>query len=223
MSRKHAFEISAILIAAMTAAATWTWLQLPAGSLVPSHWNGAGQVDGYAGPWILFLMPALTIGFDLLMAALFLVQPRSRNLVASTAAYNAIVLGFAALMVVIQGITVWSAVRGVEAGDAIGSLIFVAVGLLLVVIGIVLPRIRSNFFMGIRTPWTLSSERSWERTHRLGAWLFAGLGVLVAVSAALPGTGVFLISGGAGVVIVVLLVFSYVAWRDDPDKHVVGR
>lgn len=77
--------------------------------------------------------------------------------------------------------------------------------------------------MGIRTPWTLSSERSWERTHQLGARLFAGLGVLVALSAALPEVGVFLIPGGAGVVIVVLFVFSYVVWRDDPDKHVIGR
>jgi uncharacterized membrane protein len=223
MSRKLAFEISAILIAAMSLAGAWTVLQLPAGSPVPSHWNAAGQVDGYAGPWILFLMPALTVGFDLLMAALLLVEPRRGNLLASTAAYNAIVLGFAALMTVIQGVTVWSAVGSREAGDATGSLISVAAGLFLVVIGIFLPRIRSNFFMGIRTPWTLSSERSWERTHRLGAWLFAGLGVLVAVSAALPSAGVFLILGGAGAVVVVLLVFSYIVWRADPDKHLIGR
>jgi uncharacterized membrane protein len=223
MSRKLAFAISAILIGAMSLAGAWTLLRMPAGSPVPSHWNAAGQVDGYAGPWILFLMPALTIGFDLLMATLILVEPRRGNLLASTAAYNAIVLGFAALMTVIQGVTVWSAVGSVEAGDAIGSLIFVAAGLFLVVIGIFLPRIRSNFFMGIRTPWTLSSERSWSRTHRLGAWLFAGLGVLVAVSAAVPGVGVFLILGGAGSVIVVLFVFSYVVWRADPDKHVIGR
>jgi uncharacterized membrane protein len=223
MNRKLAFEISAAMIAAMVGAGVWTYLRLPAGSLVPSHWNAAGQVDGYSGPWILFLMPALTVGFDLLLAALLLVEPRRRNLLASTAAYNAIVLGFAALMGVIQGITVWSALRGVQAADAIGSLIFVTAGLFLVVIGIFLPRIRSNFLMGIRTPWTLSSERSWERTHRLGAWLFIGLGVLIVVSAAVPRVAVFAIPVGAALVVVGLAAYSYVVWRDDPDKHLLGR
>lgn len=223
MSRRTALEISAAMIAAMATAGVWTYLELPAGALVPSHWNAAGHVDGYSGAWILFLMPALTVGFDLLMAALLLVEPRRRNLLASTAAYNAILLGFAGLMAVIQGITVWSALRGVQAADAIGSLVFVAAGLFLVVIGIFLPRIRSNFFMGIRTPWTLSSERSWERTHRLGAWLFAGLGVLIVLSAALPRAAVFVIPGGAAVVIVLLAAYSYLVWRDDPDKHLLGR
>lgn len=223
MSRKLAFEISAAMVAAMAAAGTWAYLRLPAGSLVPSHWNAAGQVDGYSGPWILFLMPALTVGFDLLLASLLLVEPRRRNLLASTAAYNAIVLGFAGLMALIQGITVWSALRGVQAADAVGSLIFIAVGLFLVVIGIFLPRIRSNFFMGIRTPWTLSSERSWERTHRLGAWLFAALGLLIALAATVPWAAVFLVLGGAAVVVIVLAAYAYVVWRDDPNKHALGR
>lgn len=223
MSRKLAFEISAVVTAAMAAAGAWTYLQLPPGSLVPSHWNAAGQVDGYSGPWILFLMPALTVGFDLLMAWLILVEPRRRNLLASAGAYNAIVLGFAALMAVVQGVMVWSTLRGVRAGDAVGSLVFMAVGLFLVVIGIFLPRIRSNFFMGIRTPWTLSSERSWERTHRLGAWLFAALGVLIVLAAIVPWTAVFVVTGGVAVLVVVLGAYSYAVWRNDPFKHMVGR
>ena len=223
MSRKLAFEISAAMVAVMIAAGVWTYLQLPAGSLVPSHWNAAGRVDGYSGAWILFLMPALTVGFDLLMAALLRVEPRRRHLLASTAPYVAIVLGFGTLMAVMQGITVWSALGGVQAADTVGSLIPVAVGLFLVLIGIFLPRVKSNFFMGIRTPWTLSSERSWERTHRLGAWLIAGLGVAVVLAAAVPQAALFVIPGGVGIVLVVLVAYSYVAWRDDPDKHALGR
>lgn len=223
MDRKLAFAISSAVIAAMAAAGLWAYLQLPAGSLVPSHWNAAGQVDGYSGPWILFLMPALAAGFDLLMASLLLIEPRRQNLLASGAAYTAIVLGFTALMTVIQGITVWSALRGVQAASAIGSLILVAAGLFLMVIGLFLPRIRSNFFLGIRTPWTLSSERSWERTHRLGAWLFAGLGALIVLAAAVPAAAVFVLPAGVAVVLVVLATYSYVVWRDDPDKHLLGR
>jgi uncharacterized membrane protein len=223
MTRKLAFEISAAVVAVMVAAGVWTYLQLPAGSAVPSHWNAAGHVDGYSGAWVLFLMPALTVGLDVLMAGLLVVEPRRRHLLASTAAYNAIVLGFSALMAVIQGIIVWSALRGAQLADALGSLIFVAVGLFLVVIGIFLPRIKSNFFMGIRTPWTLSSERSWERTHRLGAWLFAGLGVLIVLAAAVPRAAAFVVLGGAVALLTVLTVYSYIVWRDDPTKNMVGR
>lgn len=73
--------------------------------------------------------------------------------------------------------------------------------------------------MGIRTPWT----RSWERTHRLGVWLFAALGALTMLTAAVPWAAVFVIPGGAAAIVVALAAYSYVVWRDDPDKHALGR
>jgi uncharacterized membrane protein len=97
----------------------------------------------------------------------------------------------------------------------IGLILPLLVGGLFVAIGSVLGRVRSNFFFGIRTPWTLTSERSWEKTHRLGGWLFVAEGVLVAAGALLrPGElWVTLLVGSIVAMLVVLTVYSYVVWR----------
>jgi uncharacterized membrane protein len=74
--------------------------------------------------------------------------------------------------------------------------------------------------MGIRTPWTLSSERSWELTHRVGGYLFIALGAVAVASVLLLPASVFfwvLMIGLAGAV-AFLVVYSYLVWRDDPDR-----
>ncbi len=94
-----------------------------------------------------------------------------------------------------------------------------AVGAILIVVGNLLAKVRPNWFIGIRTPWTLSSKTAWDRTHRLGAWLFviAGALVLADVFVPLPYRMVPLVALPAGAAIVAA-VYSYFAWRTAPDK-----
>ena len=77
------------------------------------------------------------------------------------------------------------------------------------IIGNYLGKVRSNFFFGIRTPWTLSSERSWNRTHRLGGRLFFGLGLVAVVTPIFPWAGVVALAVGVPVAIVFLVIYSY--------------
>jgi uncharacterized membrane protein len=74
--------------------------------------------------------------------------------------------------------------------------------------------------MGIRTPWTLSSDRSWARTHRVGGYLFMGFGIAVVASALWlpPGTFFWVLMIGLAGSVAFLFVYSYLAWRDDPDR-----
>ncbi len=102
----------------------------------------------------------------------------------------------------------------------IGSLVPLLVGLMFVVIGAFLGRVKSNYMMGIRTPWTLSSELSWKKTHRLGGWLFMVEGVLVAVGA-IASRGplwVYLLMGSIVVLLVTVTVYSYIVWKGDPER-----
>jgi uncharacterized membrane protein len=96
----------------------------------------------------------------------------------------------------------------------------IGVGGMLVVVGILLPRTRSNWFLGIRTPWTLSSERSWEQTHRVGGYLFIAIGVIVVASALLLSAGVFFGALMIGLIgsVAFLGTYSYLGWRDDPHR-----
>jgi uncharacterized membrane protein len=92
---------------------------------------------------------------------------------------------------------------------------------LLVVIGNWLPKIRSNFMFGVRTPWTLTSDRTWCRTHRAAGWTFIPLGLATIVLAALmPASNLLgILAGGITVVVVGLFVYSYVVWRGAPDRR----
>jgi uncharacterized membrane protein len=95
----------------------------------------------------------------------------------------------------------------------------VLVGVLFVVLGNLMGKVRPNWFVGIRTPWTLSSKLSWTRTHRLGGWLFVLMG-LALVGSGLAGSPAFLALAFALVVgcVLFLCVYSYFVWRGDPEK-----
>jgi uncharacterized membrane protein len=98
------------------------------------------------------------------------------------------------------------------------------VGGLLIVTGNYLGKARSNFFFGIRTPWTLSSDLSWDKTHRLAGRVFVAIGAAMVVAGLTESATVF------AVVLVILLatillvtIYSYFVWRGDPQKHPLGR
>ena len=101
----------------------------------------------------------------------------------------------------------------------------VATGLLFIVIGNVLGKVRSNFMFGVRTPWTLSSDLSWNKTHRLVGRLFVLLGLATIVVGVVGGTTAFVVVllGGIGVVLVVAFVYSYQVWKSDPAKLKIGE
>jgi uncharacterized membrane protein len=89
------------------------------------------------------------------------------------------------------------------------------------VLGNYLGKTRSNFFAGVRTPWTLSSEYSWEKTHRLGGRLFVATGLATVAVSLLAGTpwDLYVILGGTFITVIVSIVMSFVYWRRDPDRQ----
>ena len=95
----------------------------------------------------------------------------------------------------------------------------ILIGALFFVLGFVSRRLRPNWFVGIRTPWTLMSRRSWTKTHEAAQWVFmiAGMGSmaggLLTSSKVLVASVVFLAVG-----VLTLVVYSYLLWRDDPER-----
>jgi len=94
------------------------------------------------------------------------------------------------------------------------------VGGLLLVLGAVMGKIRPNWFVGIRTPWTLASKQSWVKTHRLGGWVFMLAGLAFIASLALPTTPAFVVSFGVMAVgLTWIITYSYLVWRRDPVRY----
>ena len=130
-------------------------------------------------------------------------------------------LSVVAFLALVHGlILLW--VRGVELDVAV--VVPVLVGGLLVVIGNLLGKIRPNWLVGVKTPWTLSSRLSWVKTHRMAGWTFVLLG-LAFVGLGLAGTAWAIPALVAASVcsILWLFIYSYLVWRSDPEKTTETR
>ncbi|GAA3150895.1 hypothetical protein GCM10010466_47510 [Planomonospora alba] len=208
---------SAVALLVSAGLSAWGWSTIPDGARIPMHWNAAGEVDRYGTKAEALLTPPLImIGICVLMAVLPLVLPRRKGLAGSARAYTAAWLG---VLVLITGLHAAGIVNAAGGGIPTPRVVLAGVGLLLVVLGNYLPKTRANWAVGVRTPWTLQSERSWRRTHRLAGWLFAGFGlVLLAFAFLLPLPAVApVVVGGAVACGVVPAAYSWWVWRDDPD------
>ena len=165
---------------AMLCLSAYAWPKIPAGTLIPVHWGADGQPNGYGSKLEgLFMMPIIYAVLFVFFLILPKIEPRKVNFANSFKAYNVIILALIGVMLVIHTATVLIAL-GVHLD--INKIVVVTIGILFIMIGNVMGKIRSNFFMGIRTPWTLSSELSWRKTHRLGGWLFVMVGVAMLFS-----------------------------------------
>jgi immunity protein, SdpI family len=220
MNVRPMLTYSAVVVGLMLALSAWAWTQLPADASIPIHWGIDGQANGYAPKLVgLLLLPAITIGIAALFAVIPRVEPRRANLERSSTAYRATWIGVVTLMGVIQAAIVAAALG---ATFEVNRVVLVGVGALFIVIGNYLPKVRSNYLMGIRTPWTLTSDLSWQKTHRLGGRLFVleGLAFLVlGLVGASPQWMVVAIVGAVVILVVVLFAYSYQVWKADPEKR----
>ncbi len=145
-----------------------SWSSAP--ERIPVHWDLSGQPDRYGGKFEgLLLLPPTALGLYLLLLLLPRIDPRRANYARFRGAYFVLRVAILMFLVLIYGfVLLWT--RRIRLDVLV---IRILVGRLLVVMGVVMGRVQPNWFVGIRTPWTLSSDLSWRETHRLGGWPFA--------------------------------------------------
>jgi uncharacterized membrane protein len=143
---------------------------------IVSHWNAAGQADGYMSKfWGLFLIPLIMTGLVALFAVLPRIDPYKKNYEKFRNYYDGFILLFILFMLAIQvQIILWSTGYQVSPNLTFPFLM----GILFIYIGFLLGHAEQNWFVGIRTPWTLSSETVWKKTHELGGKLFKLAGII---------------------------------------------
>ena len=204
---------AAAIVAGMIAASAWAVLTLPAGILVPIHFGFDGRPDAWARPlWSLSVLPA--VGVAILVIFVAIARRANGGLARSGTALATAMLAL---------IVFFAALHGVVIAFAFGHqldvsrVIVLLTGLLFMVIGNVMGKVRPNHWIGIRTPWTLADDRVWDRTHRFGGWLFVTCGVLLAIAAML-GPGGSLLMGimltATAITMIVVAAKSYLIWRE---------
>jgi uncharacterized membrane protein len=181
---------------------------------MPVHWKWSGEVDRWGGRLEgAFLLPIIGLALWGLFRVLPRIDPRRANYERFQGTYelfvNALITALVAFHVVVLGV-------GLGWPISMTRAVSVVIGLLTITVGNALPRARSNWWFGVRTPWTLSSERVWSRTHRVAGYLMTGAGVAWLLSAIVPGSwGRWLGPAALAVTAAGSIVYSYWEWRKE--------
>ncbi len=180
----------------------------------PMHWNLHGEPDQWAARlWTAWTIPLVLAMLAFLVRALPLIDPHRENYPKFAGAYEGMMI---LVMLYCLGVHFLLLAAGLGKPVAVLHWVPMGIGLLLVGIGFYLPQLHRNWFFGIRTPWTLSSDTVWERTHRLGGYVITIAGVLIAVSVLVIPRWTHIVMFGAIVSAATILVaYSYFAWKEE--------
>jgi len=199
-----------VLVAVGTSLVAYTGLP----ERVPVHWNLSGEVDRYGSrSEALFMMPLLMLAIWAILRFLPRIDPLRANYAKFAGSYEVIIDSLLAMMLVIH-IAIVLGASG--APDSVTMIVRAAIGAMFIVLGNVMPRTRQNWFVGVRTPWTLASARVWDRTHRVAGYLFVALGLIVILTIPLaPQIGIPILAAGVAVVAMGSVIYSYLEWRKE--------
>ncbi|PFR92299.1 SdpI family protein [Priestia megaterium] len=208
--KKHVFPLSITLLTLLA------WLialpHLPA--TMPIHWGANGEADGFATKINAMI---LTVGIMVLIYFIIAfvprIDPRKENYKYFSKTYN-IVLN--AVLLLFFFVNMSTILQGLGYNVPMSYIAPIMAGLVFIIIGNYLQRVRSNYFMGIRTPWTLSNETVWKKTHRLSGKIFFIGGLLILISAFLPDGYKSVIMWGSIVLCVAIpYLYSYLAYKKE--------
>ncbi len=204
-----------LLIIASLGLSVYFYQHFPA--RVASHWNFRGEIDGYGSKgFMAFFFPVLLLAMYLLFLFIPHLDPKKENYAKFANVYHifkGLILSVLFLIYLLTGLVNLGC--QINVGIAVASLI----GLMMVILGAYMGKIKSNWFVGIRTPWTLSSENNWDKTHRVGGRCFVIFGLLIIIAPFLPPVlAMVAFFGGAVLVTLGTIVYSYWLFRKENKK-----
>ncbi|MBT4136020.1 SdpI family protein [archaeon] len=178
---------------------------------IASHWNSKGEVDGFMNKTLgIFLIPILTLIFFLIFILVPQIDPLRKNIAKFRNHYNTFILVFMIFMFYVYLLTLsWN--LGYRFNMSL--MILPALTLFFIYIGFLLEKTKRNWFIGIRTPWTLSSDIVWDKTHKLGGLLFKISGAIILFGAFFQKYLTWFIVIPIIISTIFLLIYSYVIYE----------
>ena len=181
-----------------------------------SHWNATGKVDGWMQKsTALLIIPITILVLSILFFILPLIDPLKKNIEKFKTIYYGFIIVFQLFMLLVQiHIILWNK------GTKINPLVMFSVGIsvLFLYMGYMMDKLKRNWFIGIRTPWTLSSDIVWDKTHKQGALLFKICGFLVLPGIFLPNIAIYLIMAPILLSSAYLIIYSYLEFKKLPES-----
>ncbi|ABZ85520.1 conserved hypothetical protein, putative membrane protein [Heliomicrobium modesticaldum Ice1] len=177
MKKGVSFWLNVTLWLATVLVSLWAYPQLP--EQAPVHWNYAGEADRYGSKLELVAVgPAITLLVLVLSQVLRRLDPLKANYGRFSSSHDTVMTSVIAFMFFLQMTVI---ANGLGWAVNVGRIVPVAVGILFIILGNVMPRVKQNHFMGFRVPWTLADPRVWDKTQRVGGYtmVLGGLAIML--------------------------------------------
>jgi uncharacterized membrane protein len=180
---------------------------------VVSHWSAAGQPNGYMSRlWGVLALPIIFLLVAIVLFFLPRIDPKRRNIEKFRKYFDYFIIAFAIFFYYLYLLTlVWN----VNDNFNLTIALIPALAALFYLLGFFLPHTESNWTIGIRTPWTLSSERVWKKTHAIGGIAFKICAVFILFGVIFPSAAIWLIIVPILVTAIGLVVYSYLLYRKE--------
>ncbi len=179
--KSKGLKLRIIIVIAMVIASIILYPKLP--DIIPTHWNFKGQPDDWGAKWwAAWLIPGISLLLLGLFPILAKIDPRHKNYKKFTGVWEIIqtvIIAFFGFVFIMQ----YYITLVPENQNLMEPIMFSAVGLMFIVLGNYMGKVRQNYFVGIKTPWTLHDKEVWQKTHRLGGWVFAIGGLVFLINA----------------------------------------
>lgn len=215
ISFDHAITLMLVaLIVASFAISALSYNTLPDEMI--THWNSQGMPDGTSNKIVaLFLFPILIGLFTTFYLLIPNIDPLKKNIEKFEKQFGFFAILISAFFIVIQGMVIsWN--KGIQISPNI--IMPIAIGILLFYIGIMLKHAKRNFFIGIKTPWTLSSDYVWEKTHKLGSILFRLSGIICVISIMLSEKSIWFVLSSVIISTIIAFIYSYKIYQKEEKK-----
>jgi len=190
------------------------WNQIP--DTIATHFNASGEADDFGSKNMLIYLLLLLIGGIFLLFKIIPVIDPKKKIALMGDSYQKLQFWVMGLMSALCIFFIYTAVSG---GNTNNNLLFSVIGLFYMAIGNYMPTFKPNYFVGVRTPWTLENDTVWRKTHRLGGKMFVISGLLITLSALLlEGEQALVVMLGITILISFILIgYSYLEFRKIDD------
>jgi uncharacterized membrane protein len=179
---------------------------------IPMHWNINGAIDRYGARWQAYLLPIILLVFIVIMKVAPKIDPKKENYKSFQKYYDVFIIAFTILFAILQVITLKASFDPTSV--SMNTIMPMLIGLFFAVIGILLPKFDHNYFVGVKTPWTLADPENWKTTHKFAGplWVIGGL-LITLTSIILPSISFMITMVIIFVIAIVPIVYSYLLYR----------
>ncbi len=214
MTTRNTLFVILLLAVLMVGLGLYSYPRMP--EVVAVHWNAQGIANGY-GPRFegAFLLPLITIGIAALLLFVPEIDPLKANIEKFRKDFNAFMLAFALFFFYLYALTT---LLNLGFQFSLNQFLVPGFGIFIYCAGVLLGKAKRNYFIGIRTPWTLNSDAVWAKTHLLGGLLFKVSGVIAILGFLFPNLAVLFLLVPVLLASSIAVVYSYFIFRSEGEK-----